>query len=274
VLAIVLVVIGVGWKELQIVSFDAALARAMGLPALAIHLALMGVVAMVTVSSFEIVGSVLVVPMLIAPAATARLLVDRLSSTLIVAVIAATTAAILGYLAGFYWKTSAAGMMAAVAGMQLGLAVLFSPRYGLASRWLRNLLLAVKIAAEDIVARRYRAEERGAEIAPSEDASTSWLVRILARLRVRRKGWIARTNGHLALTSSGRQQAQSIVRAHRLWESYLATHFELAHDHLHEPAERMEHFLDAELQQQLASELAGQALDPHGSPIPPPDAPE
>lgn len=271
VLAIVLVVICVGWKELQIVSFDAALARAMGLPALAIHLVLMGVVALVTVASFETVGSILVVPMLIAPAATARLLVDRLSSTLIVAAIAATTAAVLGYLAGFYWKTSAAGMMAAISGVQLGFAVFFSPRYGLSSRWLRNLLLAVKIAAEDIVARLYRVEERGTEIAATEDAATNWLVRLLAKLRVRRKGWVVRQDGKSQLTSRGRQQAQSIVRAHRLWESYLAAHFELPHDHLHDPAERMEHFLDAELQEQLANELAGQALDPHGRPIPPRD---
>lgn len=268
VLAIVLAVIAVGWKELLLVSFDAALARAMGMPALAIHLALMGVVAMVTVASFESVGSILVVPMLVAPAATARLLVDRLSTTLLVASLAAAIAAVLGYLAAYAWDTSVAGLMAAVVGVELGLAVLFSPRHGLASRWLRNLYLAVQIAAEDILARLYRAEERGTTTPPA-DASVSWLVTLLAQLRVRRKGWLARQDGRLQLTSRGRHQAQSIVRAHRLWESYLATHFDLPHDHLHAPAERMEHFLDAELQQRLAEELAHKALDPHGSPIPP-----
>ncbi len=268
VLAIVLALIVVGWKELLLVSFDAALARAMGLPALAIHLALMGVVAMVTVASFESVGSILVVPMLVAPAATARLLVDRLSTTLLVAAVAAAIAAILGYLAAYAWNTSVAGMMAAVVGCELALAVLFSPRHGLASRWLRNLRLAVQIAAEDIVARFYRAEERGAAIAAAE-SEASWLVSLLAQFRVRRKGWLSRQAGQVRLTNRGRQHAQSIVRAHRLWESYLATHFDLPADHLHAPAERMEHFLDAELQQQLADELAHKQLDPHGSPIPP-----
>jgi manganese/zinc/iron transport system permease protein len=267
----VVLFIAIGWKELQIVSFDAPLARAIGLPAMAVHVALMGVVALVTVASFEAVGSILVVPMLIVPAATARLLVDRLSSSLVVAALAGMLAAILGYLASVVFRTSAAGMMATVAGGQLGLAVLFSPRYGLVSRWLRNLLLAVKIAAEDIVARLYRVEERGLEGAAEEDISVGWLVRLLARLEVRRKGWIASEGGRLQLTSRGRQQAQSIVRAHRLWESYLATHFELAPDHLHEPAERMEHFIDADLQGRIANELAGQSLDPHGSPIPPAD---
>lgn len=268
VLAIVLALIVVGWKELLLVSFDAPLARAMGLPALAIHLAMMGVVAMVTVASFESVGSILVVPMLVAPAATARLLVDRLSTTLLVAALTAAIAAVLGYLTAYAWNTSVAGMMAAIIGCELALAVMFSPRHGLASRWLRNLLLAVQIAAEDIVARRYRAEERGTEIATA-DSETSWLVSFLAQFRVRRKGWLSRQQGQMHLTNRGRLHAQSIVRAHRLWESYLATHFDLAADHLHAPAERMEHFLDAELQQQLADELAHKQLDPHGSPIPP-----
>jgi manganese/zinc/iron transport system permease protein len=268
VLAIVLALIVVGWKELLLVSFDAPLARAMGLPALAIHLAMMGVVAMVTVASFESVGSILVVPMLVAPAATARLLVDRLSTTLLVAALTAAIAAVLGYLTAYAWNTSVAGMMAAIIGCELALAVMFSPRHGLASRWLRNLLLAVQIAAEDIVARRYRAEERGTEIAAA-DSETSWLVSFLAQFRVRRKGWLSRQQGQMHLTNRGRLHAQSIVRAHRLWESYLATHFDLAADHLHAPAERMEHFLDAELQQQLADELAHKQLDPHGSPIPP-----
>lgn len=268
VLAIVIAVIVVGWKELLLVSFDAPLARAMGLPAMGIHLALMGVVAMVTVASFESVGSILVVPMLIVPTATARLLVDRLSTTLIVSTVVAMLAAVLGYLAAYAWDTSVAGMMAAVSGLQLGLAVLFSPRHGLASRWLRNLRLAVQIATEDIVARHYRSEERGTAV-PAADSAVTWLVSLLARLRVRRKGWISSSDGRLQLTNQGRQHAQGIVRAHRLWESYLATHFELPRDHLHAPAERMEHFLDADLQQQLAEELADRDLDPHGSPIPP-----
>jgi Mn-dependent DtxR family transcriptional regulator len=75
--------------------------------------------------------------------------------------------------------------------------------------------------------------------------------------------------GDLQLTESGRAAARSLVRAHRLWESYLDTHFDLPRDHLHDAAERMEHFLGTELQQELAAELADRAIDPHGKAIPP-----
>lgn len=264
VLGIVVAFLAIAWKELKLVAFDPALARAMGLPVTIIHLGLMAIVALVTVASFESVGSILVVPMLVAPAATARLLTDRLSTSLILAAISAAFSAVLGYLAAHVLDTSVAGLMAAAAGLQLSLAVLFAPQQGLVNRWLRNLQLAVKIAAEDNLARLYRQEERGSRL--DEATHHTWLVRWLARLLVRHHGW---TNTSCGLTPVGREHAQSIVRAHRLWESYLATHFDLPRDHLHAPAERMEHFLDAALQEQLAAELAGRDLDPHGAPIPP-----
>ena len=66
--------------------------------------------------------------------------------------------------------------------------------------------------------------------------------------------------------------ARNLVRAHRLWESYLETHFDLPRDHLHDAAERMEHFLDPQLQAELDAELAGRAVDPHGKAIPPREA--
>ena len=75
--------------------------------------------------------------------------------------------------------------------------------------------------------------------------------------------------GALALTEAGRLEARSLVRAHRLWEAYLETHFDLPLDHLHDSAERMEHFLGAKLQEEIAAELADRAVDPHGKVIPP-----
>ena len=96
------------------------------------------------------------------------------------------------------------------------------------------------------------------------------MVARLARWRLLRAGWINRhQTGALSLTDSGRAAARSLVRAQRLWESYLDTHFDLPRDHLHDAAERMEHFLGAALQEELAAELANRAVDPHGKAIPP-----
>ena len=60
-----------------------------------------------------------------------------------------------------------------------------------------------------------------------------------------------------------------IVRSHRLWEAWLGRHAELPVDHLHPPAEWMEHHLGADVRRQIEADLGWQASDPHGSEIPP-----
>jgi Mn-dependent DtxR family transcriptional regulator len=95
------------------------------------------------------------------------------------------------------------------------------------------------------------------------------MVEWLAEFRLRNNHWVAAdAGGQQRLTDAGRTAARNLVRAHRLWETYLDTHFDLPRDHLHDAAERMEHFLDPELQAELDAELAGVATDPHGKAIP------
>ncbi|MGH7135445.1 MAG: iron dependent repressor, metal binding and dimerization domain protein [Pirellulales bacterium] len=53
-----------------------------------------------------------------------------------------------------------------------------------------------------------------------------------------------------------------------MWEAFLGENFELPLDHLHEPAERLEHYLGPALVEQLASELHEPGRDPHGKAIP------
>jgi ABC-type Mn2+/Zn2+ transport system permease subunit len=275
-LALVLLFVTVLWKELKIVAFDPALAAAMGFRVAIVHYLLMGMVAGVSVASFEAVGSILVVAMLIVPAAAAALMTDRLKWMLAWAVAIGAVSAIFGYLAAAASSTSVAGMMAAAAGVQFALAVFLSPKQGLVTRWLRNLSLAVRIAAEDVIARLYRAEERGqgsgfrVQGSGNSGEATTGFVRWLANWRLTRRAWVERDDGGgLSLTETGRTAARNLVRAHRLWESYLDTHFDLPRDHLHDAAERMEHFLDPQLQEELATELADRAVDPHGKSIPP-----
>jgi manganese/zinc/iron transport system permease protein len=270
-LLVIVTFLSLFWKELKLVAFDAALARAMGLPALLLHFGLMGLVAGAAVASFEAVGSILVVAMLIVPAATAQLFCDRLSEMLAWAVALSCGAAVLGYAGALEWHTSAAGMMSVVAGGQLVVALLTAPRHGVLSRGLRNLRLASRIAREDTLGRLYRQEEgKTSTPEPAHPASLRqrWIA-ALARWQLLRSGWILRQEPTgWQLTAAGREAAQSLVRAHRLWEAYLETHFDLPVDHLHDAAERMEHFLDPELQQELNAELAGRTQDPHGRSIP------
>ena len=63
--------------------------------------------------------------------------------------------------------------------------------------------------------------------------------------------------------------ALSLVRAHRLWETYLQQQVGLTEDQIHDEAERLEHLLTDEFLDQVDRELGYPTEDPHGSPIPP-----
>ena len=270
------------WKELKIVSFDAGLATAMGISAITVHYLLMAMVAVVTVASFEAVGSILVIAMLIVPPATAHLLTDRLWTMQILSVGGACLSAILGYFLAEYWNTSVAGMMSVVAGGLFTISVIFAPQHGLLVKAFRKLRLTVRIIKEDILAVLYRIEERGRRDGRATRLACGECIRfagggLLARLAIplmKGEGLIVDAGeACLALTDSGRRRAESLVRSHRLWEAYLEKHFELPRDHLHEPASRIEHYLGPNLQQEISEELAAPTQDPHGQVIPQADPP-
>jgi Mn-dependent DtxR family transcriptional regulator len=275
-LAATLFLVTLFWKEFKIVSFDPDLATATGISALFFHYLLMTMVAGVTVAAFEAVGSILVVAMLIVPAATAHLLTDRLGWMMIWSVAVGTLSAILGYAGDRAFQTGVAPMMAVAAGGQFALAVIFSPRHGVLSKAWHNLALAVRIAGEDILATLYRREEsllaagseaEGLKVGTSQATQGDFWAR-LALPRLRHRGDVRIDRGVVSLTQQGKERAQSLVRSHRLWEAYLGEHFQLPLDHLHEPAERIEHFIGPELQAQLAAEVQSHR-DPHGRAIPP-----
>jgi len=158
-LAATLVFILVLWKELKVVAFDPALATAMGINAALVHYALMAMVAGVTVVSFEAVGSILVVAMLVVPAATAHLLTDRLAPMLLLAAGVAVFASVFGAGLGLVWNINVAGMMAVGAGVAFVLAVFCAPQHGVLGKLIRNARLGLRIQCEDVIARLYRMAE-------------------------------------------------------------------------------------------------------------------
>ena len=123
------------WRPLKISTFDEGFARAQGIPATLLGLALVVTAAAAAVAAFDAVGSIIVIAMFICPPAAARLMTQRLEAQIWWSVAFATLSAVLGYvLAGYgpLWlggqnSVSAAGMIATVSGMILAAAALFAP---------------------------------------------------------------------------------------------------------------------------------------------------
>ncbi|NOV02997.1 metal ABC transporter permease [Paenibacillus planticolens] len=131
-------VIGIFYKQFKLCSFDPALAAAVGIPVILFHYLLMGLVSITTVASFESVGAILVVGMLIVPAATAYLLTERLNVMIILSVMVGIISAVTGYYAAYLLDASIAGCMISAAGSMFVLAFLLSPTNGFIIRKIRQ----------------------------------------------------------------------------------------------------------------------------------------
>src|SRR5690606_5363501 len=100
---------------------------------------LMAVVSVTAVEAFDVAGSILVVALMIAPAAAAWLLTDRLDHMLIVSVAIGVAGAIGGYWVSHWMDASIAGCIASMLGLLFACTFLLAPHRGLASvAWRRR----------------------------------------------------------------------------------------------------------------------------------------
>ncbi len=278
------------FKELTIAAFDSALATTLGFRASLLHYGLMALVALAAVASFEAVGSILVIAMIICPPATARMLTDRITMQVWLSLLFAVISAVLGYgLAafgpGFFGgehALSAAGMMTVVAGALMTLAIVASPSHGVIARRVHQSRLAASVVHEDLLALLYRFEETQ-QANPTVDLVHSHIRRGAPGISERalragfrsalKAGEITKNNNRLELSSAGRARAMEIVRTHRLWERFLVDEMGSRPDHVHRTATTLEHLTTQPMERELEMQAGAASRDPHDRPIPPKPAP-
>lgn len=134
VLIVVLAVIILFFKEWKITSFDPALAAGLGLPVVLMHYLFMSLVSVTTVAAFDAVGAILVVAMLITPAAAAYLWTDRLAVMMVLSAAFGVLSAFMGYYIALWLDTSISGSMAFSTGLVFMVSFIGSPKHGLVSR--------------------------------------------------------------------------------------------------------------------------------------------
>lgn len=128
------------YKEIKLSTFDPMFAISIGLPIMGMHYSFMTLVSLTTVAAFDSVGAVLVVAMLIGPAATAYLMSKSVPGMIIWSMTFGITAAISGYYLAKLWNTSIAGMMAAMIGLLFMFVFLLKPHNG----WLWKAVIILK----------------------------------------------------------------------------------------------------------------------------------
>lgn len=149
--------------------------------------------------------------------------------------------------------------------------LLLWPRLGLVWRWRRDRQSRLRVRVEDALKQFYFCETESQPptltgIAGRLQISENAAAHLLETMQQR--GLVAFSGDQFELTPAGRTYALHIVRAHRLWERYLADQTGVREQHWHGQAEQMEHMLSTDDTDALASRLGYPLMDPHGDPIP------
>ena len=159
-----------------------------------------------------------------------------------------------------------------IAGLLAGVtALLFWPERGLVIRWRRARQMNERVLAEDALKHIHKQEMKGQPATLESVAGTLHISRDQAAellTRAEENDLVASEAGTLHLTPDGRNAALHIIRAHRLWERYLADQTGYDEAQWHGQADRIEHSLQPAQADALAASLGHPTHDPHGDPIP------
>ena len=252
------------FKEFSLMSFDEKFAAAQGWPVFLLDMVLMGLVTGVTVIGLQSVGILLVVAMLIIPAAAARFWTHHLASMTLISAGIGGGSALLGVIVSALFPRLAAGAVIVLMGSAC---FMFSMFFG----WRRGILVRLQLhwkmknsvgrdhllrALFECLEQRCETEDQldralTDEIVHLQDLMQmrSWSSTRLATLlrTAQRAGLVVSVRTGFRLTQRGAESARRVVRNHRLWELYLIEYADIAPNHVDRDADDIEHLLGPEV---------------------------
>ena len=266
VAATVLTILIFFFRHFQLATFDPIMAASIGLPVLLIDYVLTTCVSLVVVSAVSMVGVILVVGLLITPAATAYLLCDRLDRMMWLAALFGVTSVVGGLYLCVWLDSAGGGAIMLFCTLQFLVVLAVAPKYGLFARWLRMRNLVPQQVIEDILTTilRYK-KTTPLEIIHQYVHSGKEITKALQRMT--QDGLIIGNDNGYNLTKNGEKEANKVLRAHRLWEAYLEK-IGTPEEQLHPTAHKLEHISDQKTVDYLDEKLGTSELAPRNQTIP------
>ncbi len=267
------------FKEFLLLCFDEVYAAAQGWPIRTLDVLLLALVTAVTVIGLQSVGLILVIAFLITPPTAARFWTHRLSRMLILSAVIGGASGWLGAsISALTPKLPAGAVIVLVAGVLFLISMLFAPARGVVPRALRQQALRRKVDRQHLMRAAFELLE--AQSGPEGIRNEPFPLADLAKKRswspfeLRRVLSVARREDHLEpagpgqlrLSEPGFGEAARVTRNHRLWETYLIKHADIAPSHVDRDADMVEHILGAELVHQLEADLGARDIE---VPVPP-----
>ncbi|WP_347373698.1 metal ABC transporter permease [Aequorivita sp. Q41] len=159
ILALTICLLILFYKELKVSTFDAGIASAMGISPVIMHYGLMSISSITVVGAFDAVGAILVVALMIAPAATAYLLTTNLKKMIGLAMFFGVFSAISGYWVANLLDASISGSIATTLGVLFLTVYLFAPKKGLISVMYRQKQQKIEVSLITFLLHLNRHEE-------------------------------------------------------------------------------------------------------------------
>lgn len=147
------------FKELKVTTFDAGLSSVLGISPVVMNYGLMSVSSVTVVGAFDAVGAILVVALMIAPAATAYLLTEDLKKMIWLSILFGVFSAISGYWVANILDASISGSIATTLGVVFLLVYLFAPKKGLISVLYRQKQQRIEVSLITFLLHLNRHEE-------------------------------------------------------------------------------------------------------------------
>ena len=274
IVSLVLVAVAVLlFKELNLLCFDAPYAASQGLPVALLDVVMLGLVVAVTVIGLQAVGLILIVALLITPAAAARFWTcDLRLMTILAALIGAAGGFIGAGLSALVPRLPAGAVIVVTIAAGFAVSALFGTRRGLLRLLIERHRGDRRIRREHLLRAVFEQVEGQLGATPDRAALEACAVsrshlalhrgwtpqELAAALRTgQREAWLQPgTDAEVVrLTPAGAAQALHIVRNHRLWELYLIRYADVATSRVDRGADRIEHVLEPELVAELEAQL-------------------
>lgn len=269
-----IILIGLFYPYLKLLSFDVGFARSTGLPVRFLEFLLSTLTVLSVATGIQAVGVVLMAALIITPAAAARFFVKRLSHMLVLAGVFGLISAALGALISYTTPKMPTGpWIVIVLSVLAMLSFVFAPQKGMFFKYRMRIKHQRKVQEENILKELYReliqnGSPQVAAVNLLERRKFDGRMLETGLQRLVDKDLVHRLPKGLTFTVAGEVEASRVVRLHRLWELYLTARMNIAEDHVHHDAEAIEHIITPELEAMLIAELGNPQFDPHQSIIP------
>ncbi len=257
------------FKEFKLLCFDEGFAASRGWPVVALDLALMALVVIVAIVGLQAVGLILMIALLVIPAAAARFWTEDMRR---MAWISAGLGAVGGMLgaamSALFSKLPSGAMIVLVCTFFFLVSLVGGTARGVLVRWLRRRWLNRSVDRQHLLRAIYEIleahpgplnQDAGPLVVSAHKLSQkrSWsLHRLRQELRrAERANLVVVADDQVHLTRHGLLEATRLTRQHRLWELYLITHADLAPSRVDRDADAIEHVLEPELVARLEALL-------------------